>query len=76
MVYGRLLKRLGIIPETEEERLKRISAIIDNDPVLNKLNKELMAINDRSKGYLNKLKAIDPKLHQWLEDNGMINTKY
>ena len=47
-----LLKRLGLIPETKEEKSKRISLLIENDPVLKKLDKEIAALNERS-GKLN-----------------------
>lgn len=34
-----ILKRLGLIPETKEEKNKRISALIDNDPEIKKIDK-------------------------------------
>jgi hypothetical protein len=75
-MFGSLLKLLGLVPETKEEKHKRISALIDKDPVLKQLGKDLRAINDQSKDHLDKVKIKNPKLYQWLEDNGMINTKY
>lgn len=55
---------------------QEIEKLIDNDPVLQKLQKDLRAINDKSTDYTDKLKVTNPKLYKWLEDNGMINAKY
>lgn len=43
-----ILKRLGLIPETKEEKNKRISALIDNDPEIKKIDKEIAALDERS----------------------------
>jgi len=71
-----LLIKLGLISESPEEKSRKMQKILDNDPVLQNLQKDLRAINDKSTDYTNKLKVTNPKLYKWLEDNGMINTKY
>lgn len=55
---------------------EEIERLINNDPVLQKLQNDLRVINDKSKEHLDKLKNRNPKLHNWLKDSGMINTKY
>jgi hypothetical protein len=56
-----LLKRLGLIPETKEEKSKRISLLIENDPVLKKLDKEIEDINKKA---TERMKVYDP---DWIE---------
>jgi hypothetical protein len=56
-----LLKRLGLIPETKEEKSKRISLLIENDPVLKKLDKDIADINKRA---TERMKVYDP---DWIE---------
>ena len=56
-----LLKRLGLIPETKEEKSKRISLLIENDPVLKKLDKDISDINKRA---TERMKVYDP---DWIE---------
>ena len=52
-----------------------IQKLIDNDPVLQRLEKDMRAINDKSKDYFDKLKVSNPKLYKWAKDTGMINPK-
>lgn len=72
-MFRSLLKLFGLVSESREEENKRMEALIDNDPVLNQLQKDLRAINDQSKAHLDKVKIRNPKLYKWLEDAGMIN---
>lgn len=73
-MIGRLLEFFGLIKrkKTPEE----IERLINNDPVLQKLQKDLRTFNDKSKKHLDKVKNEDPKLYKWLKDTGMIHTKY
>ena len=53
-----------------------IQKLVDDDPVLQKLQKDLKVINAKNQNYMDDLKTKNPKLYKWLDDNGMINTKY
>jgi hypothetical protein len=55
---------------------EEIEKLIDNDPILQKLQSDLRAINDKSKKHLDKVKIENPKLYKWLVDNGMMHVKY
>lgn len=54
---------------------EEIEKLIDNDPVLKKLQSDLRSINDKSKVHLDKVKIENPKLYKWLQDTGMITVK-
>jgi hypothetical protein len=61
---------------TKKKAPQQIQTLIDNDPVLQKLEKDLKAINSKNQDYMDGLKTKNPKLYKWLDDNGMINTQY
>jgi hypothetical protein len=61
---------------TKKKTPQQIQTLIDNDPVLQKLEKDLKAINSKNQDYMDGLKTKNPKLYKWLDDNGMINTQY
>jgi DNA-directed RNA polymerase subunit H (RpoH/RPB5) len=49
-----LFKLLGLSSETKEQKSKRNAAIIDNDPVLRKLDKQIGDLNDKAAERLKK----------------------
>jgi hypothetical protein len=55
---------------------KEIQNLVDTDPVLQKLQNDLKGINSKNQEYFDKLKIKNPKLYNWLQDNGMINKDY
>jgi hypothetical protein len=61
---------------TKKKTPAEIQKLIDNDPVLQKLEKDLKVINSKNQDYMDGLKTKNPKLYKWLDDNGMINTQY
>ena len=61
---------------TKKKTPQQNQTLIDNDPVLQKLEKDLKAINSKNQDYMDGLKTKNPKLYKWLDDNGMINTQY
>jgi hypothetical protein len=61
---------------TKKKTPQQIQTLIDNDPVLQKLEKDLKVINSKNQDYMDGLKTKNPKLYKWLDDNGMINTQY
>lgn len=52
-----------------------IQNLIDNDPILQKLQKDAREINDKTKDYFDKLKTRNPELYNWVKKTGMINPK-
>jgi Trp operon repressor len=64
-----LLIKLGLISESPEEKSRRIQKLVDGDPVLQKLQSDLRAINDKATPYMNKLKDRNPELYNWLKTN-------
>jgi len=64
-----LLIKLGFISESPEEKSRRIQKLVDGDPVLQKLQSDLRAINDKATPYMNKLKDRNPELYNWLKTN-------
>jgi hypothetical protein len=46
-----------------------IQKLIDNDPVLQRLEKELRAINAKAEPHMNKLKDRNPELYKWAMTN-------
>lgn len=63
-----LLKFFGVISETKEKKSKKISAIIDNDPVLKKLDKDIADINKKA---TERMKTYDPDWIELLRKNGV-----
>jgi hypothetical protein len=61
---------------TKKKTPQEIQKLVDEDPVLQKLQKDLRVINAKNQQYMDDLKTKNPKLYKWLDDNGMINTKY
>lgn len=51
-MIAKIFKLLGLLPDTKEEKIKRISTIIDNDPQLIKIDEEIARLNNES-GKLN-----------------------
>jgi uncharacterized protein (TIGR02145 family) len=49
-----ILRFLGLITETPQEKQKRLQAVIDNDPELKKINKRLTELNDKANERLKK----------------------
>lgn len=58
---------------TKKKTPQEIQKLIDDDPVLQRLQKDMKGINDKSKDYFDKLKTTNPKLYKWAKDSGMIN---
>lgn len=54
---------------TKKKTPTEIQKVIDNDPVLQKLQKDMQDINDKSKDYLDKLKKRNPEIYKYLEKN-------
>jgi hypothetical protein len=46
-----------------------IQKVIDNDPILQKLQRDAKAINDKGIDYAEKLKKRNPQLYKWVKDN-------
>jgi hypothetical protein len=46
-----------------------IQKVIDNDPVLQKLQKDYIALNTKSKDYAEKIKKRSPEIYKWVKDN-------
>ena len=54
---------------TKKKTPQEIQKLIDKDPVLQRLEKDLRAINDKATPYMNKLKDRNPELYNWLKTN-------
>jgi hypothetical protein len=50
-----------------------IQKLVDTDPVLQRLQRDLRVINSRNEDYLEKLKITNPKIYQTLKNSGMIS---
>jgi alpha-ketoglutarate-dependent taurine dioxygenase len=51
---------------------EKLQKVIDTDPVLKKLKDDAKDINDKAKGYIDKLKKSDPDIYQYLQTHGFI----
>lgn len=46
-----------------------IQKLIDDDPVLQKLKKDYIELNDKSIKYAEKMKKRNPEIYKWVKDN-------
>ncbi len=51
---------------------EKIQNIIDNDPVLTKLQRDIDDINSKTEDYLEKVKKRNPDIYQYLQKAGFI----
>ncbi len=49
-----------------------IQKLIDNDPVLQRLEKDMRDINDRGKEYADKLKVRNPEIYKFLQKHDLV----
>ena len=50
----------------------KLQNIIDNDPVLKKLQSDLKDLNSSAKDYLDKVKSKNPERYKWLQQTGLV----
>lgn len=63
-MIARLLTFLGFSFNRKESNQKRMKRMIDNDPVLNQIDKNVSDMNNRS---LERLKKEDPELYELIK---------
>jgi hypothetical protein len=51
---------------------EKLQAIVNNDPVLKKLQSDLRNIHDKATDYLDTVKKEEPEIYQYLQKNGFI----
>jgi hypothetical protein len=51
---------------------EKLQAIVNNDPVLKKLQSDLRNIHDKATDYLDTVKKQEPEIYQYLQKNGFI----
>lgn len=51
---------------------EKLQRVIDNDPVLKKLQAKIDAVDAQAKDYLDKVKKDEPSIYQYLVKNGFI----
>lgn len=57
---------------TKKKTPQEIQKIIDDDPVLQKLQKDMRTINDKSKEYWDKHKNDDPERYKLFQKHGLV----
>lgn len=57
---------------TKKKTPQQIQKLIDNDPVLQKLQSDMRAINDKGKDYADKLKDRSPEIYKFLQKQGLV----
>jgi hypothetical protein len=67
-MLGILIRLARLFQGSREQKSKRINALIDNDPVLKKLDKEIEDINKKS---TERMKAYDPDWIELLRKHGV-----
>jgi hypothetical protein len=65
---GYLKEFFGLFGKSKEDRTKKINDLIDNDPILKKLDKDIEALNKRA---TDRLKLTDPDFLDILKRNGV-----
>jgi RNA processing factor Prp31 len=65
---GYLKEFFGLFGKSKENRTKKINYLIDNDPILKKLDKEIEALNKRA---TDRIKITDPEWVELLRKNGV-----
>lgn len=63
-MIARLLTFLGFSFNRKESKQERMKRLIDNDPVLNQIDKNVSDMNNRS---LERLKKEDPELYELIK---------
>jgi hypothetical protein len=57
---------------TNKKTPEKLQAIVNNDPVLKKLQSDLRNIHDKATDYLDTVKKEEPEIYQYLQKNGFI----
>lgn len=57
---------------TKKKTPDEIQKVIDNDPVLQKLQKDMRTINDKGKDYADKLKVRNPQIYKFLQKHDLV----
>ena len=65
---GYLKEFFGLFGKKNEDRNKKISDLIDNDPILKKLDKDIEALNKKA---TDRLKQTDPDFIDILRKHGV-----
>lgn len=63
-----LTEFFGLFGKKKEDRAKKVNDLIDNDPILKKLDKEIEAINKRA---TDRIKITDPDFVDILRKHGV-----
>lgn len=63
-----LTEFFGLFGKKKEDRAKKVNDLIDNDPILKKLDKEIEAINKRA---TDRIKTTDPDFVDILRKHGV-----
>ena len=68
-ISKRYLKEFfGLFGKSKEDRIKKINDLIDNDPILKKLDKDIEALNKKA---TDRLKQTDPDFIDILRKQGV-----
>ena len=51
---------------------EKLQTIVNNDPVLQKLQSDLRKIHDKAADYLDKVKKDEPDIYQYLQKHGFV----
>lgn len=65
---GYLSEFFGLFGKSKEDRSKKINTLIDNDPILKKLDKDIEALNKRA---TDRIKLTDPDFVDILKKHGV-----
>lgn len=65
---GYLKEFFGLFGKSKEDRSKTINNLIDNDPILKKLDKEIEDINKKA---TDRIKLTDPSFVELLKQHGV-----
>jgi len=65
---GYLKEFFGLFGKSKEDRIKKINDLIDNDPILKKLDKDIEALNKKA---TDRLKQTDPDFIDILRKQGV-----
>ena len=65
---GYLKEFFGLFGKSKEDRIKKINDVIDNDPILKKLDKDIEALNKKA---TDRLKQTDPDFIDILRKQGV-----
>jgi TFIIF-interacting CTD phosphatase-like protein len=57
---------------SNKKTTEKLQAIVNNDPVLKKLQSDLRNIHDKATDYLDTVKKEEPEIYQYLQKNGFI----